>query len=133
MTRVLRQLETGKRIEDLKPAYLGRVAYTVMVDEIRRRRRRRVLVPVETEAEVPETTTPTPEDALQARELGLAVKDCLASMLEARVCAVGLFLEGRGPSEIAATLGWNRKRADNLVRRGIADLRACLAGKGFTP
>ena len=30
-------------------------------------------------------------------------------------------------------LGWDNKRTENLVYRGLADLRACLSGKGVTP
>ena len=37
------------------------------------------------------------------------------------------------PGMVAEMLGWNAKRADNLVYRGLADLRRCLTAKGIEP
>ena len=33
--------------------------------------------------------------------------------------------------EVGRLLGWAAKRAENLVYRGMADLRGCLGGKGI--
>ena len=35
--------------------------------------------------------------------------------------------------EAAGILDWSAKRVENLVYRGLADLRDCLAAKGFKP
>ena len=50
-----------------------------------------------------------------------------------RRLAVTLHLQGHTVPEAGSLLGWNAKRAENLVYRGLADLRDCLAGKGVRP
>jgi RNA polymerase sigma-70 factor (ECF subfamily) len=45
-----------------------------------------------------------------------------------RRTAVTLHLQGFRTGEVAAALGWTEKQAENLVYRGLADLRACLEG-----
>jgi RNA polymerase sigma-70 factor (ECF subfamily) len=34
--------------------------------------------------------------------------------------------------ELGRLLGWNAKKAENLVYRGLADLRGCLTEKGVS-
>jgi RNA polymerase sigma-70 factor, ECF subfamily len=46
---------------------------------------------------------------------------------------VTLYLQGHTVPETARILGWDAKRAENLVYRGLADLRQCLMGKGHRP
>jgi RNA polymerase sigma-70 factor (ECF subfamily) len=45
--------------------------------------------------------------------------------------AVTLSLQGHSVPEIGRLLGWTGKKAENLVYRGMADLRECLEGKGI--
>ncbi|MDX1501510.1 MAG: sigma-70 family RNA polymerase sigma factor [Thermoanaerobaculia bacterium] len=117
-----------------KASYLWKVAYSTLVDEIRRRRRR----PEEALDEAPWRTDPAsgdpgPERRAMAAELGEAIRDCLARMVTPRQLAVTLHLQGYTVPEAAALLGWSAKRADNLVYRGLKNLRDCLAGKGLKP
>jgi RNA polymerase sigma-70 factor (ECF subfamily) len=44
-----------------------------------------------------------------------------------------LHIQGHSVDEISALLDCSRKKADNLVYRGLADLRACLSARGVTP
>jgi RNA polymerase sigma-70 factor (ECF subfamily) len=44
-----------------------------------------------------------------------------------------LYIQEHTVPEAARILGWTLKRTENLVYRGLADLRACLAAKGQTP
>ena len=74
-----------------------------------------------------------PERAAMARQLGRATIDCLGGMVEPRRLTVQLRLCGYGLTEAARALGWSRKRVDNLLYRGLADLRRCLEQKGFRP
>lgn len=99
-------------------SYLWRVAYTVVIDEIRRFRRQ------QRQAEqlpAGERRTPGPEARSE-------LLDCLAALQDRRRTAVTLHLEGFRTSEVAAALGWTEKQAENLVYRGLADLRDCLEG-----
>jgi RNA polymerase sigma-70 factor (ECF subfamily) len=130
------RLEKTPRGDEADPtfgsSYLARVAYCVTVDEIRRRRRRRE-VPVDGAEHTLRTAAVDPARAMKAREIGDAIEACLARLLTGRRRAVALYLQGHTISQTGTLLGWARKRADNMVFRGLADLRRCLARKGFTP
>lgn len=115
-------------------AYLAKSAYHAVVDEIRRQARRREIVALD---DAP-TAAFTDGGALadrrsEATRVAEAIRDCLDDTAASRRVAVLLYLEGRGPTEIARMLGLVRKQADNLVHRGLADLRGCLRGKGVEP
>jgi RNA polymerase sigma-70 factor (ECF subfamily) len=115
-------------------AYLWRAAYTAMVDEIRRQRRRREvgLEDAGHEGEAP-ASLDDPERSVRAREIGQGLRDCLHRLLEPRRLAVVLHLQGHTVPEAARILGWAGKRVENLVYRGLFDLRRCLTAKGLTP
>jgi RNA polymerase sigma-70 factor (ECF subfamily) len=99
-------------------SYLWRVAYTVVIDEIRRFRRQ------QRQAEqLPGGERGTPGPEVRSEILG-----CLAALQERRRTAVTLHLQGFRTGEVASALGWTEKQAENLVYRGLADLRACLEG-----
>jgi len=120
----------GDRV--LGASYLARVAYTVTVDEIRRRRRRREVPVAEAHDRLPAGSV-DPVRAVGASEIGDAIEACLARLRPNRRHAVALYLQGHNVPETGALLGWVRKRAENMVFRGLADLRHCLARKGITP
>ncbi|MBL4685168.1 MAG: sigma-70 family RNA polymerase sigma factor [Nannocystaceae bacterium] len=135
MTKVVAAMEAGKSAEEIGLAYVARVAYHAVVDEMRRQRRRRTLTTVDVD-EVHGTVAeprPDPEVATAGARLGTEIRDCLTQMARSRRLAVVLYLEGRGATEIANMFDWKRKQADNLVYRGIGDLRRCLADKGLEP
>jgi len=115
-------------------SYLWQVAYTAVIDEIRRRDRRRGVPLIENSAvAIPASSQPDPEREATSRSIGDAIRDCLLAMADSRRRAVTLHLVGHTVSEIACLLGQRSKQADNLVYRGMADLRRCLTGKGVTP
>jgi RNA polymerase sigma-70 factor (ECF subfamily) len=99
-------------------SYLWRVAYTVVIDEIRRVRRQQRQAEQLPEGE---QRTPGPEARSELLE-------CLGALQDRRRTAVTLHLEGFRVAEVATALGWTEKQAENLVYRGLADLRACLEG-----
>ena len=136
---VIRVLEARREGNDPLPAsYLYKVAYTTLIDEIRRLRRRPE-VPLEEGADdggVSAPAGPSPRDPaalLAAAEVGRAIEGCLAHLAEPRRLAVTLHLQGHTVPEAAALLGWEEKRTENLVYRGMAELRRCLEDKGVTP
>ncbi len=99
-------------------SYLWRVAYTVVIDEIRRFRRQQRQ---SEQLAVGERGTPGPEARSE-------ILDCLGGLQDRRRTAVTLHLQGFRTGEVASALGWTEKQAENLVYRGLADLRACLEG-----
>jgi len=133
---VERRVEGERR---LSPFYLHRVAHSALVDEIRRRQRRREISlevsrePAEQETHFEPSAQGDPESSASFRELGAAVRDCLLCAKRERRLAVALYLKGHSVQETAHILGWETKRTDNLIYRGLADLRQCLMRKGHRP
>lgn len=117
--------------------YLRKAAYSALIDEIRRLRRRQEVSlegPGDEEEAAsfdPAAPEPDPERASTGREVGRAIRDCLGLMVPPRRHAVTLSLQGHSVPEIGRLLGWTAKKAENLVYRGMADLRGCLGEKGI--
>jgi len=114
--------EAGENLTGLEPSYLWRVAFTVVIDEIRRRSAR--VAQAETLQAGPRAVAPGPE-------LGAEIRSCLERLPEARQLPVILHLQGFRNEEVARALQFNEKRAQNLIYRGLEQLRRCLAGKGL--
>lgn len=134
-TALLRVLEVRRKREgaaEFSPFYLRRAAHSAVVDEIRRRRRRGE-VPLEAEGEEPDhpSADPDPERLSAAGEVGRAITECLGGLIRPRRLAVTLHLQGHRIREVGRLLGWSLKRAENLIYRGLADLRECLEDRGF--
>lgn len=125
----------------LSSFYLHRVAHSALIDEIRRRQRRReVALEVDanesgewSEGVAPPRAVGDPERSASARELGAAIRESLLEMAEDRRLAVALYLQGHSVPDAARLLGWPAKRTENLVYRGLADLRQRLLAKGHQP
>jgi len=135
---LVRVIEAHRRREGPEPLstfYLKRAAYNATIDEIRKRRRRREVPLDDTPgADAPSPAAPVdPERTQQSAEIGLGIQDCLARLVESRRLAVTLYLQGHNVPETGRILGWGTKRVENLVFRGLADLRQCLVSKGYQP
>jgi len=127
----IEQRSEGER--DFSASYLKRVAYSALVDEIRRvRRRGEVSLEVESEGGGMASVAPDPERAALGRQIGRSVQQCLQRLVRPRRLAVVLYLQGHNVPQASTLLGWARKRTENLVYRGLADLRGCLEEKGWT-
>lgn len=137
-TALLKILELRQRSEQrqaLSPFYLKRVAYSALVDEIRRFERKRE-TPLEDEDGEPmpvASSTPGPDRLQAGREIGEGIRDCLGTLLRQRKLAVTLYLQDVSVVDAARILGWDLKQTRNLVYRGLGDLRQCLKEKGFHP
>lgn len=135
MLKLMRIQDQRSEGESPLPAsYLWRAAYTTSVDELRKMRSREQTREQATVAGMggPGGTL-GPQRGVEAGEVGAAIRDCLAGLIESRRRAVSLYLVGHSVPEAGELLGWTRKKTENLVFRGLADLRACLLGKGVQP
>ena len=137
---LMRVMEIQRKKEgtaEFSPFYLKKAAYSAMIDEIRRLRRRQEVSLVggsdeeETVAHDPAAPAPDPERASAGREVGRAIRDCLGRMVAPRRHAVTLNLQGHSVPEVGRLMGWTAKKAENLVYRGMSDLRGCLGEKGI--
>lgn len=135
LMRVAKLQRRSETERELTSFYLRRVAHSALVDEIRRLRRRGE-IPLEDDQgeERPIVSeTASPEARFHAREIAQGIRDCLTHLVAPRRRAVVLHLQGHNVPETADLMGWNEKRARNLVYRGLADLRRCLEAKGLKP
>ncbi|HSF44193.1 MAG TPA: RNA polymerase sigma factor [Thermoanaerobaculia bacterium] len=135
LLRIFELRQRSEQERELSSFYLKRVAYSAMVDEIRRLERRRES-PLETDDGEPlplASESPGPEKLQEGREMGEGIRDCLGALLRPRQLAVTLYLQDVSVVEAARLLGWELKHTRNLVYRGLGDLRRCLQGKGFHP
>ena len=133
---VLRVMDLTKKSEGervLSPSYLYKVAYSALIDEIRRMRRRREEPLAEEDAMPAGRVQGNPETAAASREIGRGVLDCLGGLNPDRRLGVTLYLQGHSVVEAARILAWPEKKTENLVYRALADLRDCLGAKGITP
>ena len=139
VAKVMAANKAGEGNAQLPASYLYKVAHSALVDEIRRRRRRREEAleldgPAGEPGRVREPVTlSNPEGDARLQELGAAVRACLLSIKRERRLAVMLYLQQHTVPEAARLLGWAVKRTENLVYRGLADLRQCLLAKGHRP
>lgn len=136
---LMRVMEIQRRKEgtaEFSSFYLKKAAYSALIDEIRRlRRRQEVSLAGDDEEDGPvfdpAAPEPDPERASAGRQIGRAIRDCLGGMVPPRRHAVTLNLQGHSVPDIGRLLGWTAKKAENLVYRGMADLRGCLGAKGI--
>jgi RNA polymerase sigma-70 factor (ECF subfamily) len=135
MLQLLRLEKRSEGKREFSSTYLKRVAHGVTVDEIRRiSRRKEYLLEESGDVDGPGTSmNPAPDSMALSTEIGAAIRACLQKLVRGRRLAVTLYLQGCTIKELALSLGWTPKRADNLVYRGLADLRRCLTRKGITP
>ena len=124
---------SGEGNQFLSPSYLYKVAYSVLVDEIRRFRRLSETDLGDEDADYAAIAAENPERTTESKEIGRGIKGCLARLKRERRLAVTLHLHGHSVVEAARILDWAAKQTENLVYRGLADLRKCLLAKGIRP
>lgn len=128
------KLMRSKSEAELNPAYLSRVAYTVVIDEVRRRQRRQeVGMSPSLPDRIANSAELSPETRARGTQVGRVLVECLQELGDDRRQAVALYLQDHGVPEIARILDCDRKRASNLVYRGMSDLRAELRARGVEP
>ncbi|MBK9034437.1 MAG: hypothetical protein IPL61_24750 [Myxococcales bacterium] len=72
-----------------------------------------------------------PEQGARARELAQATEDALGRMSVDRALAVRAHLIGYSVDEVMAMYDWTYQKARNAIARGMIDLRAALAERGY--
>lgn len=117
----------------LTRAYLGRIAYTTVVDEIRKRRKEREHTSYDAKPVDRPAPGPDPERLASGAGAGEAITACLESAGPRARDALTLYLLGHSVPEIARLLDHTRKTAENIVYRGLAVLRSCVEAKGYRP
>jgi RNA polymerase sigma-70 factor (ECF subfamily) len=120
---ILKLVENRAHEENSEPraSYLRKIAFTVVIDELRRRKRGAAYRQQAVNLEL-ETVSP---------EVGLAIRQCLQRLSADRRVVVALYLQGSRLAETARALGWVEKRAENLLYRGLQELRLCLGPGGL--
>jgi len=133
MQLTAKRAEAGEGNQSMGSSYLYKVSYSVLVDEIRRQRRRHETDLEEDGVASAAIAREDPERTAASREVGRGIQDCLSRMKRERRLAVTLHLQGHTVPEAARILEWAVKQTENLVYRGLADLRECLMAKGIRP
>lgn len=134
MLRLTGRSRPGEGNRSHSSLYLEKAAFSAMVDEIRRHRRRREIQAEDHEAmnQAPSRTV-SPDQGSVAGEIRAGLRECLEGLVPPRRRAVALYLLGETVPDAASLFGWTRKKTENLVYRGLADLRRCLREKGLEP
>ena len=132
LLKVLERKNEG--VEGVNRSYLYKVAHSVVVDEYRRAQRRKEesLTPSRPEPRS-ERVSSDPETTVHGRGLRNEIQSCLQNLAETRRRAVTLYLLGHTVPEASKLLDFSPKKTENLVYRGLSDLRGCLKKKGVEP
>lgn len=132
LIRLMQRTERATDTLNVSPGYLRKVAYCAVVDEMRRRQRSVAQDAGFADAEALAVADGT-VDLEASTSIGAAIAACLALQNPDRRRAVTLHLLGHSTSDTAKILGCGLKRAENLVYRGLTQLRECLTSKGIRP
>ena len=131
MLRLMEIQRRSAKAREFSTSYLRQVAYSALIDEIRKRRtRQEVALEDEEHGDAP-TPRPNPEQHAAGRAIGEAILACIATLVDTRRRAVTLYLRGTTAPRMAELMGWSRRQAENLVLRGRKDLQHCLSEKGW--
>lgn len=135
MMKVMAAWEKQKDQPSFNNTYLYKIAHSALIDEVRRiRRRNETGLEDEEGKDVPlPPSDATPENHLLATEISQNISHCLLRMIGSRRLAVTLKLQGESAPQAAEILGWSLRKVENLLYRGLDDLRQCLTRKGITP
>jgi RNA polymerase sigma-70 factor (ECF subfamily) len=124
----------GEGNRSFSSTYLSKAAYGATVDEIRRMcRRRESAMGDDSILDRTPDAAAGPERQAASTEIARGIQDCLTHLVRPRRLAVTLYLEGCSVPAAATLLRWSPKKTENLVYRGLADLRQCLKTKGLEP
>jgi RNA polymerase sigma-70 factor (ECF subfamily) len=128
--RIHRRYDTA----ELNRSFLYRVAHSVIIDEIRKHKRRNeVGMTPTTPDRIASPRARSPERVSAGHKLGEHISACLSELSDDRRRAVTLYLQGHSVPEAAQLLDFSRKKTENLVYRGLADLRKHLKARGIEP
>jgi RNA polymerase sigma-70 factor (ECF subfamily) len=134
LVKLLRSKRKADGEKKFSSAYVEKAVSGAVVDEIRRAcRRKENPVADPASAERIATGYAPSRGGPASWEVTRGLVDCLAELVHSRRLAVTLYLNGCTVREAAARLHWGLHKTENLVYRGLADLRVCLSRKGLKP
>ena len=134
LARLVLNPRAGEGNPSFSSIYLAKAAHGAVVDELRRLGRlREEPLDVETDGGAMAAPEAGPERRAASAEIAGGIRACLRGLGRPRRLAVTLYLQGCTVPEAAGLLRWSAKKTENLVYRGLADLRRCLAMKGLQP
>lgn len=117
----------------LNRSYLGLVAHSVVRDALRRSRRERVFPATPELRSAPACRTSDPERVVGQAQAVASIRAGLARLSDARRSAVQHYLIGHSIREVADAMDIGVKSAENLVYRGLGQLRGYLTEQGHAP
>ncbi len=127
--RLARALGRGQHITG---AYVKRVAWSVIVDALRRSKRTADQPTAEGGEELEQVSKGrTPEELVALAQLREGLQRGLESLSNERRDVLTLYLVGHTIQETADRLGITYKQADNRIYRGLAALRESLRRRGI--
>ena len=132
LTRIVRRVRAGASPKTFTPAYVRTTARNAVRNAHRGRSRAPERADCDPGQSLAGPDTGDPEVRLHRHEIAAAIEDCLGALPVPRRDAVRSYLLGESVADIAVRNGWDRKRADNLVYRGLASLRRQLGARGVT-
>ena len=116
--RVLEAQRRGDPDRTFSSSYLYKVAYSALIDELRRLRRRgEVALDDAPEEQAVEPRRSSPAQQAEGYALARGLQDCLLGVSEDRRLAVSLFLQGHTVPEAAELLGVSRPTLYDLMHR----------------
>lgn len=130
LLKLLRQGRDVAELSALRPSYLWRVVHSELIDELRRRHRRSE-VGLDEAPTIAGSAADNVERIVAGRLSAEEVCRCLGLLPKSRRRAVSLYLVGHRVREVGELLGISRKQAENLVYRGMQDLRRHLSERGY--
>jgi RNA polymerase sigma-70 factor (ECF subfamily) len=134
LVKLLKTLNKSEGNQKFSAVYLKKSVYSSVVDEIRRACRRKEDAVEDVGAVEPAPSIRTDPDRQSASlDISRGIVDCLKRLVRMRRVAVTFYLQGCSVPETARLMRWSSKKAENLVYRGLADLRNCLTRKGLAP
>ena len=117
----------GEQMPSTPSSYLYRATVRETVRTMDARNRVRVVEFDENQRD----RQPTPDEVLESKELGVAIREAVGTLLPDRRRAVQAHLMGFDVREIMSMQDWPYNKARNLIARGMADLRRELKCRGI--
>ncbi len=142
--RLWRAHGQSEQLATVSASYVYRTAMSAALDLLRRRRRSSTVSATSRDTTEDSDTAvddlaasveghSNPQAALDASETSRAVLAAIERIPKSRRAVVRMYLMGHPPMEIAGLMGWTEPKTRNLLYRGLADVRAELASRGYGP
>lgn len=130
--KIWKVLRKGKKVEKLS-SYISKVAYSVIVDELRRTMGRALVkekndfqVILSIISEIHDKREMSPQYALEKKESRSFISKAVDSLSTNRRYVLRLYIAGMTINEICEFTGWEKGNVRHLFYRGIDDLKKSI-------